>query len=332
MLETLLEHPFFLKRHREAPLLKERETFLHHLQRQGTSRAALQDLSNELLHVVHFLKLGEMRDVALEEVQRAAQRWARQQRSNPKVRSYGNSASFFIYVAKKWLRFHGCLRMPRAPQMKFADQLSDFARYMTEEQGLSPHSVRSHCWKTSKFLAWFGERHRSLVRVSVEDVDEFLAMKGAAGWNRKSVSVAAQALRAFFRYAETRGWCASGFANGIQAPRIYQYEDLPEGPTEKEVRQLVQSVKGSGQAALRTRAILKLFAVYGLRSGEVSRLQLRDFDWRQEVFVVNHSKGGGSQRYPLQRVVGDAILHYLKEARPRCACPHLFVTLHPPYR
>jgi hypothetical protein len=54
---------------------------------------------------------------------------------------------------------------------------------------------------------------------------------------------------------ETRGWCAAGFAKGIQAPRIDQYEDLPEGPTEKEVRQLVQSVKGSGQAALRTRAI-----------------------------------------------------------------------------
>jgi hypothetical protein len=31
-----------------------------------------------------------------------------------------------------------------------------------------------------KFLAWFGELHRSLVRVSVEDVDEFLAMKGSA--------------------------------------------------------------------------------------------------------------------------------------------------------
>jgi integrase/recombinase XerD len=73
MLDTLLERPFFLNRHREAPLLKERETFLHHLQQQGTSRAALQDLSNELLHVVRLLKLDEMRDVALEEIQRAAQ-------------------------------------------------------------------------------------------------------------------------------------------------------------------------------------------------------------------------------------------------------------------
>jgi integrase/recombinase XerD len=332
MLETLLEHPFFLNRHREAPLLKEREVFLHHLQRQGTSRAALQDLSNELLNVVRLLKLSEMRGVALDEIQRAAQRWARQQRSNPKAHSYGNSASFFIYAAKKWLRFHGCLKMPSAPQMRFAGQLDNFARYMTEEQGLSPQSVRSHCWKTSKFLAWVGQRHRSLMRVSIEEVDEFLAMKGAAGWNRKSVSVAAQALRAFFRYAETRSQCAAGFARGIQAPRIYQHEELPEGPTEKQVRQLLQSAKGSSHAALRTRAILMLLAAYGLRSGEVSRLLLSDFDWRQAVFVVNHSKKGGSQRFPLHREVGDAILHYLQEARPRCACRHLFVTLCPPYR
>ena len=332
MLEEYLEHPFFLNRHRQAPLLKEREAFLSHLQQQGTSPKALRNLSGELLPVMRLLKLTELRDVSLEEIQRAALCWAREQRTNPKAQSYDNSASFFVYAAKKWLRFHGQLKRPSAPPMRFADELGDFARYMTEEQGLSPQSVRSHCWKTSKFLAWCGERHRSLVRVSAEDVDDFLAMKGATGWNRKSVSVAAQALRAFFRYAETCGWCAAGFAKGIQAPRIYQYENLPEGPTEKEVRQLLRSAKGSSQAALRTRAILMLFAVYGLRSGEVSRLLLSDFDWRQEVFVVNHSKKGGSQRYPLQREVGDAILHYLREARPRCACRHLFITLHPPYR
>jgi site-specific recombinase XerD len=157
-------------------------------------------------------------------------------------------------------------------------------------------------------------------------------MKGTSGWNRTSVSIAAQALRAFFRYAEIRGWCGTGFAKGIQGPRIYTYEGLPEGPSSEEVRGLLKSVKGSGPSALRARAILMLLAIYGLRSGEVSRLMLSDFDWREEVFTVNHSKKGGSRRYPLQREVGDAILQYLKKGRPRCACRHLFVTLNPPYR
>jgi hypothetical protein len=42
MLEEFLEHPFFLNRHRQAALLKERESFLSHLQQQGTSRKALR--------------------------------------------------------------------------------------------------------------------------------------------------------------------------------------------------------------------------------------------------------------------------------------------------
>jgi hypothetical protein len=35
-----------------------------------------------------------------------------EQRSNPRARSYAKSASYFIFVAKKWLRFHGKLKMP----------------------------------------------------------------------------------------------------------------------------------------------------------------------------------------------------------------------------
>ncbi len=78
MLAAFLEHPFFLNCHRQAPLLKERESFLSHLQQQGTSRKALRNLSAELLQEVRLLKLTEMRDVSLEEIRRAARCWAHQ--------------------------------------------------------------------------------------------------------------------------------------------------------------------------------------------------------------------------------------------------------------
>ena len=332
MLEDLSKYPFFLNHHRQEPLLKEREAFLGHLQQQGTSRKALLNLAGKLLHVMRVLKLNQMRDVSLEEIRLAARRWARQQRFNPRAHSYGNCALSFTYAAKKWLQFHGRLKLSTPSRMRFADELANFAAYMTDERGLSPHSVRSHCLKTSAFLKWLGERHRLLARATVEEVDEFLAMKGASGLSRRSVAASADALRAFFRYAQTRGWCAPGLAHGIQGPRIYKYENLPIGPSWREVRKLLGSVKGKGHAALRARAILTLLAIYGLRSGEISRLMLGDFEWRKEVFIVNHSKRGGSQSFPLQRQVGDAILQYLKRGRPRCACRHLFVTLTPPYR
>jgi len=82
----------------------------------------------------------------------SAEAWAVEQRSNPRARSYAKSASYFIFVAKKWLRFHGKLKMPSPPRARFANELDDFVAYMASEQGLSPISIRSHRWKTSKFL------------------------------------------------------------------------------------------------------------------------------------------------------------------------------------
>ncbi len=332
MLETLRQVPFFLKRHRDAPLLEEREIFLSHLQRQGTSRASLQILSNELLHVIRLLCLDRMRYVSLDEIRHAAERFVLEEQSNPRARSYRCTGSFFIYAAKKWLRFHGCLKMPAPPPIPFAENLDQFARYMREEQGLSPYSVNSHYSKTSMFLRWVGNHRRSLASVRVEDVDDFLAYLGRNGWNRKSVSVATQALRAFFRCAGIRGWCAATIAKSIEGPKIYKYEALPEGPSWEEVQKLLHSVKGSNPPALRARAVLMLFAFYGLRTGEVSRLLLSDFDWCEETFAVNHSKRGGTRRCPLLRNVGNAILDYLRKGRPRCDCRNLFVTLDPPYR
>ncbi len=332
MLETLLERSFSLNRHRNAPLLTERVAFLEYLQEQGTRRTALRNVSGQLFHVVRLLKLEAMRDVGTEEIKEASRRWAEQQRSNPKAHSYDRTASYFEYVAKKWLRFAGKLRSPQTPRTWFTDYLEDFAKWMTEERGLSPLSVRSHRWKALSFLSWFAEKHSCLIQVRLQDVDEFLALRGTAGWNRTSVRVAAEALRLFFRHAERRGWCKSGIAEGIVGPRRYVHEGLPEGPTWAEVQRLLEGIKGTSASALRARAVLSLFAIYGLRSGEVSRLLLSDFDWTAETFLVTHSKRGGTQPYPLQHDVGEAILAYLAKGRPRTSCRHLFVTLHQPYR
>jgi integrase/recombinase XerD len=332
MLETLLERTFSLNRHRNAPLLSERVAFLEYLHQQGTQRTALRNVSGQLLHVVRLLKLETMRDVGIEEIKEAARRWAEQQRSNPKAHSYDKTASYFEYVAKKWLRFAGKLKSPPTPRTWFTDYLEDFAGWMTEEQGLSPLSIRSHRWKASRFLTWFAERHPCLEGVRLQDVDEFLILQGSTRWNRTSVTVAAQALRSFFRHAERRGWCKSGIAEGITGPRRYVHEGLPEGPTWAEVQRLLEGVKGTSESALRARAVLSLLVVYGLRSGEVSRLLLSDFDWAAETFLVTHSKRGGTQPYPLQHEVGEAILEYITKGRPRTSCRHLFVTLHMPHR
>ena len=334
MLKDLLQMkaPFYIVRQEQAPLLRERESFLKHLLQQGTSLAAARSVSWQLVNVIMLLKLTALRDVWVEEIETAAQRWARDQRKNPLARSYKASVSYFIYVAKKWLRFAGVLRQSAVPRMRFAEALDGFAKSASEEKGLSAASVRSHRSKISQFLKWFSERHRSLAMLRLKDVDDFLIFKGATGWSRKSACGYGSSLRSFFFYAEQRGWCKPGIAQGIISPTLYAHEGLPEGPRWEQIQQLLKGSEGNGAVAVRARAVLLLLAVYGLRSGEISRLLLSDFDWTAETFTVSHSKRGGTQKYPLQREVGDAILEYIRKARPRTSCRNLFLTLKPPYR
>jgi integrase/recombinase XerD len=231
MIESIFQLKWVVSRHQQAPLFKEREQFLAHCQQQGTSHKALNNMAPELIAVIRFLRMEELREVSLEEIKLAAEAWAAEQRSNPRARSYAKSASYFIFVAKKWLRFHGKLKLPSPPHARFANELDDFVAYMASEQGLSPISIRSHRWKRSKFLSC----RRPLWMMLMSSLHS-----KRTTWNRESVSTAAQALRSFFRHAERRGWCKAGIAAGIQGPKICQGAGFPEGPTWDDVRRVLR--------------------------------------------------------------------------------------------
>ena len=64
-------HPLALKRHRDAPLLKEREEFLLHLLRQGTSRTAVQRAASVLHRAINSLRLRRIRNLGIADIRDA---------------------------------------------------------------------------------------------------------------------------------------------------------------------------------------------------------------------------------------------------------------------
>ncbi|WP_371720610.1 tyrosine-type recombinase/integrase [Acidobacterium sp. S8] len=127
-----------------------------------------------------------------------------------------------------------------------------------------------------------------------------------------------------------RGCCAVGIAASIMAPRVFQHETLPSGPTGTLCKKSWMPPPAIIQSPFVIHAILMLFAVYGVRSKEVARLQLTDIDWQQETIVFTRSKLAGSHAFPLQASVGTAIIRYLKEVRPKSSHRQVFLTMRAP--
>jgi integrase len=75
-----------------------------------------------------------------------------------------------------------------------------------------------------------------------------------------------------------------------------------------------------------------LLATYGLRAGEITTLRLDDIDWRKDVLHVRHSKTGAHSTLPLLPEPGEALLAYLRDARPQTALREVFLCLKAPLR
>jgi integrase/recombinase XerD len=114
-------------------------------------------------------------------------------------------------------------------------------------------------------------------------------------------------------------------------PRTYALDNLPFGPTWADVKRLVASVSGNSPTDIRSRAIILLLAVYGFRQGEVRGLMLEDMDWGGERIHVRRPKQGRRQTYPLAPEVGEAVLRYLQEVRPKSAYRQVFLTVKAPH-
>jgi len=331
-LESLFAWRKTRARHQEAPLLKESEEFLAHLLRQGCSLQRTRSVATFVITILEVMEMTELREVALPEIESAGRRWAENGLPHGTGPAGPTSKETFIHIAAKWLRFHGRLLVP-VPISQPSDALvDDFAIAMKQQRGLSKETIRGYRSRSALFLKWLAqEREKTLLDLSLTDVDTYLDSKRLVGWKARSVATQRQAMRTFLRYAELQGWCSPGIAKGIKSPTLPKFDSMPQGPAWRDVKRLLSPISDK-PSELRAIAILSFFAIYGLRSSEVANLLLGDFDWANETFTVRRAKRGRIQQYPIQYEVGETLIRYLRDGRPHCACRHVFVSRNPPYR
>jgi len=226
----------------------------------------------------------------------------------------------------------GRLEQRPAPAGPYAKKITAFASHMEHGKGLSPATIRGRCWLVTRFLNRLNTKGGSLRQITPRRIDVSLRkMLDAQGYARTTVQTWAEGLRAFFQFAETQGWCRRGLAVSIRSPRVFSQASLPLGPSWDDVRRLLAMTEGDQPHDIRARPMLMLFAIYGLRAGEVTRLRLEDLDWEHELLSVVSSKTKRVRTYPLIRSVGDAILGYLQEVRPRSPHREVLLSLRPPF-
>ena len=296
------------------------------------ARATLLRHAREVLVIAERIDITRGETIGSPVIEAAADRWAREQHHRHRVQGLKWSRALFVQTATNGFHLWGRLEAPHPGSYLLQTGLPTLLLTSATSAACrpSPSALRAGMWRSS----WAGWASRIILSTMFpwKMWVRFLANNGKRGWGRISVSSSAKALRAFFRHAATRGWCVASIAAGIDGPRLFQHEGLPVGPPWPDVQRLIASTGGDSARDIRDRAIPMLLATYGFRSGAVAGLCLEDVNWESEIVAVSRPKQRRAQEYPLVSEVGEAIVRYLQQVRPRCARREIFLTLKAPFR
>lgn len=108
----------------------------------------------------------------------------------------------------------------------------------------------------------------------------------------------------------------------VKAPSFYD---------PNEIKKVEQCISRSNNVGKRNYAMVLLCSRVGLRVSDVANLSLSNIDWdNNDINIVQH-KTGNPLTLPLLPIVGNAIIDYLRYARPKSQSDKVFFSCRAPY-
>jgi site-specific recombinase XerD len=209
------------------------------------------------------------------------------------------------------------------PPFPFIGEAPGFCGYLQHERGISPNSLHNYQYCLRSLESYLKHVSAKLNELSPAILSAFVTARGQE-WSKHAVRGLCCSLRVFLSYLHRERLIARDLSPSVQAPKCYRLAGIPRSISWGEVQQMLEGVDRRSGLGKRDYAILLLLVTYGLRSREIAALTLEDLDWEQERLRVPERKAGHSTAYPLSPIVGEAILDYLKNGRPKTTDRQVF--------
>ena len=125
-------------------------------------------------------------------------------------------------------------------------------------------------------------------------------------------------IKRFFRWVTKSMIVLVDPSENLDLPRMVQ--SLPRVIlTQDEARKLVDSPDLKSPVGYRDKALLEVLYSTGIRSGELLKLKVGDFDAKERTIMVRQGKGNKDRILPLPSVSAGYLAEYLEKIRPRFA-------------
>jgi len=333
-LEQVFECPSTLAKLRSAPLGKLLDDFCKWLRERGFSRSATRRHLGILAHLnEHFGgPRGRMRKtVAAGEIEAFFHEYASRCRNRGPLEGHLRRVRYSVNRFVDYLRGEGRF-VATAVRAIYQPLLDGYLHWMRSYQHAAPGTIELRAHSLTRFLKSLGldATPRGLAKLDAEKVEQFV-LAYAAGNGRSARRSMQSALRTFFRFALYEGYLRQLLDRAVPTLRTYKLARVPRGLSEQQAEEILGGVERNTEVGRRDYAILQLLWTYGVRGGQLCTLRLDELDWAQDRILFKAAKHGKDVWVPITLEAGEALLDYLRNGRPACSSPEVFLTSRAPY-
>ena len=211
----------------------------------------------------------------------------------------------------------------------FKESAESYLAYR-EKIGIIPKSIQISRLYLFRFFSFLDTKNiHSMAVITVPVVLDFL--KSLSTFEKPTINAIMRAVRLYLKYCYENGFIPDNLFPKLPNPHYNRNSRLPSTYTAQEVRDTLSAIDMGNPCGIRDYAIILLLARLGLRSSDVANLRFSNIDWENDMIRLTQVKTGNPLELPLLSDVGEAIINYLKNARPKSDSDHVFIRIKPPY-
>lgn len=200
----------------------------------------------------------------------------------------------------------------------------EYLEYCRTELCLAEKTIENKRFYFCNFCKYMNSNEYDIDDLSVERTENFFHSQNYSLASRHN---AARNIKLILKYAYDKGLSKKDCSIYVLPDNYKKNCKLPTTYEESEIQALIKSVERGSAIGKRDYLILLLAAEYGWRAKDITLFSFDDIDWDNNTIRFSQHKTDVPVEFPLLSSVGNAIIDYLKFARPDSTAPEIIVSM-----
>jgi site-specific recombinase XerD len=208
--------------------------------------------------------------------------------------------------------------------------LSEYVIYCKEKLFISEYSYNHRIRQIGLFMDYATKQNvKSFDEIQPQHLSEYISMLWR--FSSRTVSKIVSDIRQFLKYLFLKDFITKDISQALPVVHTPLHDKIPSVWEKKLLVKLLSAVDRSSIKGKRDYAILLLACRLGLRVNDIRNLTLDKINWEDETISLIQTKTQRHLLLPLTNEVGNALIDYIKFARPKTHFRQVFLRLTPPF-